>query len=67
MRGTLLLITCLLAMVALVTFTEGKIVPSKEQEKGTEDHDPITHEHEDHDEDEEGSFDSGSGASGSGR
>lgn len=54
-------------MVALVTFTEGKFVPSKEHEQGTEDHDPITHEHEEHDEDEEGSFDSGSGASGSGR
>lgn len=65
MRATLLLIAGLLVLVALVTTTEGKHVPSKEQ--GTEDHVPITQDHEIHEEDEEGSFDSGSGASGSGK
>lgn len=55
MRGTLLLISYLLAFVA-----------SKKPDHDTKDHDPVTHEHELHDEDEEDSFDSGSGTSGSG-
>ena len=67
MRGTLLLIAGLLALVLLVTFTEGKNVPAKDQEQGEEDHVPFTHDHEIHEEDEEGSLDSGSGASGSGK
>lgn len=54
MRGTLLLISYLLAFVA-----------AKKPNHGTKDHAPVTHEHDSHKEDEEGSFDSGSGASGS--
>ena len=55
MRGTLLLISCLLAFVA-----------SKKPNHNTKDRTPVIHEHVSHDEDEEGSLDSGSGISGSG-
>jgi len=55
MRGTLLLVSYLLAYVA-----------SKKPNHDTKDHAPVTHENESHNEDEEGSFDPGSGTSGSG-
>lgn len=55
MRGTLLLISFLLACVA-----------AKKPNHDTKDHAPVIHEHDSHEEDEEGSFNSGSGASGSG-
>ena len=57
MRGTLLLLACLLQLV---------VVASKKQHQVTKDHGPITHEHESHDEYKEGSIDSGNSASGSG-
>jgi len=55
MRGTLLLVSYLLAYVG-----------SKKLNHNTKDHASVTHESESHDEDEEGSFDPGSGTSGSG-
>ena len=55
MRGTLLLISYLLAFVA-----------AKKPNHDTKDHAPARHEHDSQEEDEEGLSDSGSGASGSG-
>lgn len=55
MRGTLLLVSYLLAYVA-----------SKKPNHDTKDHALVTHESESQDEDQEGSFDPGSVTSGSG-
>ena len=51
MRGTLLLISFLLACVA-----------AKKPNHDTKDHAPVIHKHDSHGEDEEGSFNSGSGS-----
>lgn len=64
MKGSLLLIACLLAVVMMITFTEGKSIAGKKPEKA------VANEHEsedDHDEsDEENREDASASGSGSG-
>ena len=63
MKGTFLIIACLLALVLMVTFTEGNIL-TKKHEEATENHQSDTNEHES--EDHEVNEESEDGHSGSG-